>query len=283
MGCKGLKLNKAPLATGEHTICAEFFYPQSNSDWFIDASTPNPVDTLTYHVKRFKNHSPKYMRIIIHTYKYQDKADDTIYLDITNPGYDTSLPNEKAALIIYGLKGCQADVSGSVYDQAFVIDDGDITLQTDLDLNGFSLKNYQPPKQIVIFGDYKKEYIDSRGNLFNKNGVVKFGNSFYVMTPFASIIKRASISIIDKGDEKNYENLTFKFWFGDSSYNFLGTSSGNNLQYQYVETDARPPYLKLNAGESFKLQLVTIDKTRNIIKNPRYAQVLVSLIIIGAS
>ena len=220
------------------------------------------------------------MRIIIHTYKYQDKADDTIYLDISNPGYDASLPNEKAALIIYGLKGYQADVSGSVYDRALVVDDGDFTLQTNLDLNGFSLKNYQPPKQIVIFGDCKKEYIDSLGNLFNKNGVVKFGNSFCVMAPFTCIIKRASISIIDKGDEKNYENLTFKFWFGDGSYNFLGISSGNNLQYQYVETDAR---LKLNAGESFKLQLVTIDKTRNIIKSSRYAQVLVSLIIIGAS
>ena len=103
------------------------------------------------------------------------------------------------------------------------------------------------------------------------------------MAPFTCIIKRASISIIDKGDEKNYENLTFKFWFGDSSYNFLGKSSFNNLQYQYVETAASPPYLKLNAGESFKLQLVTIDKPRNIIKSPRYAQVLVSLIIIGAS
>ena len=81
------------------------------------------------------------MRIIIHTYKYPNPADNTIFLDISNPGYDDSLPNEKAALIIYGLKGYQADVSGSVYDQAFVIDDGDITLQTDLDLNGFSKTN----------------------------------------------------------------------------------------------------------------------------------------------
>ena len=70
-------------------------------------------------------------------------------MDISNPGYDGSSPNEKAALIIYGLKGYQADVSGSVYDQAFVIDDGDITLQTDLDLNGFSLKNYDRGYTIV--------------------------------------------------------------------------------------------------------------------------------------
>ena len=274
-----LALNKIPLPEGEYTICVEFFIPKVDTNWFISASTPNPVDTLNYHTKHFNSHSPKYSRTIINTRKYKDN-DNTIYLDISNSGYDGSSPLEKAALIIYGVKGYQTDVDGTVYDQAFVIDDGDFTLQTDLDLNGFSLKNYQPPKQIVIFGDYKKEYIDSRGNLFNKNGVVKFGNSFYVMAPFTCIIKRASISIIDKGDEKNYENLTFKFWFGDGSYNFLGISSGNNLQYQYMETDA---HLKLNAGESFKLQFVTISKPSNIVKFPRYAQALVSLIMIGAS
>ena len=82
------------------------------------------------------------MRTIIHTYKYKEKADDTIYFDISNPGYDGSAQNEKAALIIYGLKGYQTDVDGTFYDQAFVLDDGDFTLQTNLDMNGFEIKNY---------------------------------------------------------------------------------------------------------------------------------------------
>ena len=62
-----LKLNKKPLPEGEYTICVEFFYPKVDTDWFISASTPNPVDTLTYHTKRFNSHSPKYSRTIIHT------------------------------------------------------------------------------------------------------------------------------------------------------------------------------------------------------------------------
>ena len=240
-----LKLNKKPLATGEHTICVEFFYPQSNSDWFIDVSTPYPVDTLTYHVKRFKNHSPKYMRNIIHTYKYQDKADDTIYLDISNPGYDASLPNEKAALIIYGLKGYQADVSGSVYDQAFVIDDGDITLQTDLDLNGFSLKNYDRgytidndtirlqkdldlsgyalknfrPK-IIIPGEWKSGENERGGSFY-----VKFGNDWRVMAPFPCILDGASILILDKGASQNYEKIGFIFRTSNDSYTLRGRLS----------------------------------------------------------
>ena len=53
---------------------------------------------------------------------------------------------EKAALIIYGVKGYQTDVDGAVYDSVFVVDDvGDFSLQTNLDMNGFDIKNYDPP------------------------------------------------------------------------------------------------------------------------------------------
>ena len=115
------------------------------TNWFISASTPNPVDTLNYHTKHFNTHDPKYSRTIIHTHKYTAN-DDTIYLDISNSGYDGSSVQEKAALIIYGVKGYQTDVDGIVYDSVFLVDDaGDFTLQTNLDMNGFDIKNYDPP------------------------------------------------------------------------------------------------------------------------------------------
>ena len=231
-----LKLNKAPLATGEHTICVEFFYPQSNSDWFIDASTPNPVDTLKYHVKRFKNHSPKYMRIIIHTYKYRDKADDTIYLNITNPGYDASLPNEKAALIIYGLKGYQADVSGSVYDRAFVVDDGDFTLQTDLDMNGFEIKNYYPPGYKI-----KNDEIDFEKSIdMNDNLIIGLKNAdrdaaavnLKQVTDLLNSHFFPLISQINTKQNKSYYELIFEYFFdlqNPSSFD-MEDSYGSNIK-----------------------------------------------------
>ena len=39
-----LKLNKKPLKEGEYTICVEFFIPKVDTNWFISASTPNPVN-----------------------------------------------------------------------------------------------------------------------------------------------------------------------------------------------------------------------------------------------
>ena len=140
-----LKLNKTPLKEGEYTICVEFFYPKNKNDqnWFLNPLNKLASSTITYHTKRFATHNPPYIRIIFNTYKLKDKNDDTIYFDILNPGYDGSAPSEKAALIIYGVKGYQSDIDGIIYDDVFFLDsDGDFTLQTNLDMNYFEIKNY---------------------------------------------------------------------------------------------------------------------------------------------
>ena len=44
-------------------------------------------------------------------------------------------------MIVYGIKGSQNDVDSSVYDTPYVIENGKLTLQTDLDMNGYRLLN----------------------------------------------------------------------------------------------------------------------------------------------
>ena len=142
-----LALNKTPLKEGEYTICVEFFYPKNKNDqnWFLNPLNKLASSTITYHTKRFATHNPPYIRIIFNTYKLKDKNDDTIYFDILNPGYDGSAPSERAALIIYGVKGYQSDIDGIIYDDVFFLaSDGDFTLQTNLDMNFFQIKNYDP-------------------------------------------------------------------------------------------------------------------------------------------
>ena len=142
-----LKLNKVPLAEGEYTGCIEFFYPQTQNDpnWSLFPLNKYAGDTISYHVKRFHTHDPPYIRIIFNTYKYEGENDDAIYFDILNPGYTNAKDSEKAALTVYGIKGYQPDIDGGVYDQAFYIDGGDFTLQTNLDLNGFKIKKLPTP------------------------------------------------------------------------------------------------------------------------------------------
>ena len=296
-----LALNKIPLKEGEYTICVEFFIPKVDTNWFISASTPNPVDTLNYHTKHFNSHSPKYSRTIIHTRKYKDN-DNTIYLDISNSGYDGSSPLEKAALIIYGVKGYQTDVDGTVYDQAFVIDDGEITLQTDLDMNGFSFKNYdrgyriendtiklqkdldlsgyavknlQP--RIVITGEWN--YDENKGGGRN---YVKFGNNLRVMAPFPCLIEGVAALIIElKGASRTYERIGFGFRIPGSLLTdvpFTSVRNADGLQYQYAAPqDSKGRGLRLNPGQYFALSLSKPSHPESPLVNTK--RVLVSLIL----
>ena len=295
------KLNKKPLSEGEHTICVEFFIPKVDTDWFISASTPNPVDTLNYHTKHFNSHNPKYSRTIIHTYKYKDN-DDTIYLDISNPGYDGSSPLEKAALIIYGVKGYQTDVDGTVYDQAFVIDNGDFTLQTDLDMNGFSLKNYDRGYTIDNDTIRLQKDLDLRGFAL-KNfqprimipGVMKvgsfselsnphfftFGSDRRVMAPFPCFIGGPSILILESFDNpKAYAKLGFHFYVDNTpKVHVLGHNTANSRSYQLA--DIFNQKIKINPGSTVS---VALNRAKLSSSDPggaadiKYA--LVSLILI---
>ena len=274
-----LALNKTPLPEGEYTICVEFFIPKVDTNWFISASTPNPVDTLNYHTKHFNSHSPKYSRTIINTRKYKDN-DNTIYLDISNSGYDGSSPLEKAALIIYGVKGYQTDVDGTVYDQSFIIDDGAFTLLTNLDMNGFDIKNYNlsgfvlrnlRPK-IIIPGEWKSDI---------NNSAVKFGNLFEAMLPFPCILDGASVFILDKGVSRNYEKIGFRFVINNVDiYTFKSERNANGLRYQYAGPgfNYKPRPIRLDAGDTISLYIVQFNNLNQKQTNMKHA--IVSLILI---
>ena len=297
-----LALNKMPLPEGEYTICVEFFIPKVDTNWFISASTPNPVDTLNYHTKHFNSHSPKYLRTIINTRKYKDN-DNTVNLDISNSGYDGSSPLEKAALIIYGVKGYQTDVDGTVYDQAFVIDDGDFTLQTDLDLNGFSLKNYDRGYKIENDTIKLQKDLDLSGYVIrnlqprivitgewiyneNKGGdrvFVKFGNNIRVMAPFPCLIEGVSALIIEvKGSSRTYERIGFGFRIPGSLLTdtpFTSVRNANGLKYQYAAPQSsNGARIRLDSGQYFALTLSQPGRAFSSLVNTK--RVLVSLILI---
>ena len=307
-----LALTKTPLKEREYTICVEFFYPKNKNDqnWFLNPLNKLASSTITYHTKRFATHNPPYMRIIFNTYKLKDKNDDTIYFDILNPGYDGSAPSEKAALIIYGVKGYQSDIDGIIYDDVFFLDSsGDFTLQTNLDMNFFQIKNYVPPgytidndtiklqkdldlngyalknfrPKIIITGEWKPDV-----NRETLRTYVQFGNDWRVMAPFNCIIDAVSILILDKGSAQNYEKIGFRFRKTDDTYSlydkvFKSTRSTYDFQYQYVEPRlSGNRSIKINQGEYFTLDLAGEDSGQPLATHllPNTKHVLVSLILI---
>ena len=306
-----LALTKTPLKEGEYTICVEFFYPKNKNDqnWFLNPLNKLASSTITYHTKRFATHNPPYIRVIFNTYKLKAKNDDTIYFDILNPGYDGSAPSEKAALIIYGVKGYQSDIDGIIYDDVFFLDSGgDFTLQTNLDINYFKIKNYDPPGYTIVNDTIKlQKDLDLNGyalknfrpkiiitgswhetdilNPPSDKRYVKFGNDWRVMAPFNCIIDAVSILIIDKGSAQNYEKIGFRFRKTYDTYPLAGkifksTRSTNDFEYQYVEPRlSGNRSIKINQGEYFSLDLVLADDPLN--HPPQFTEhALVSLILI---
>ena len=58
-----IKINKKTLPEGEFTLCLEFFYPPSVSNWGVSGvSTSQNVNQ--YVTKRFRDHAPEYTRSI---------------------------------------------------------------------------------------------------------------------------------------------------------------------------------------------------------------------------
>ena len=85
-------------------------------------------------------------------------------------------------LIIYGIKGKYSDVPAKVFDQPFVFESGKMVMETDLDLNGKRLLNYNPKSKAVIFGNYKKATGAKKASFTINNETVYhvFGFSFTV-------------------------------------------------------------------------------------------------------
>ena len=303
-----LALTKTPLKEGEYTICVEFFYPKNKNDqnWFLNPLNKLASSTITYHTKRFATHNPPYMRIIFNTYKLKDKNDDTIYFDILNPGYDGSAPSEKAALIIYGVKGYQSDIDGIIYDDVFFLaSSGDFTLQTNLDMNFFQIKNYDRGYTIdndtirlqkdldlngYAFKDFRPKIIipgawDVKAQLNppSDRKYVKFGNDWRVLVPFPCFLDGLAIS--NNKHDRAFERIGVKIPIDPISHVvFKSTRNIDGFNYQYVAPrlsgDRR---IKLNEGDYLGVYFVELGDNPFSVPPQIAEYAVVSLVLIDDS
>ena len=82
----------------------------------------------------------KYTKTVINFHRWGSSPPRHLYLDlhgtVSNPSFLTI-----GHLIVYGVKETISNVDPSVYDTAFVIENGKMVMETDLSLNGHKLSN----------------------------------------------------------------------------------------------------------------------------------------------
>ena len=159
LGRIGFNMFKIP--EGEYTICVEFF-PGKMDGVNVNAQSTS-LNVNRQATKVFANYS----RSIIHMHKWRISPPEYLMLDLKWQGKAEDVSPGDAYLVIYGVKEFQPDVESAVFDSPFVIENGVMVMETDLDLNGKRLLNY-PKSKAVIFGQYQKE-TKSKAPIFQIN------------------------------------------------------------------------------------------------------------------
>ena len=114
-------------------MVVEFFPPEMN-----EVSVTPQATTLSISNHTTKNFE-KYTRTIILFHSWDSSPPQYLFLDLDGTVRETA-PLVIGNRIVYGVKETVANVDPSVYDTAFVIEDGLMTMQTDLSLNGHRLR-----------------------------------------------------------------------------------------------------------------------------------------------
>ena len=128
-----LGFNLHPLSVGYYTMVVEWFPPEMNEVSVTPQATTTSIPSYT--TKTFE----KYTKTLIHFHRWSSLPPQYIFLDLHGTVLDTSFI-KVGHLIVYGLKETVSNVDPGVYDTAYVIENGQMVIQTDLSLNGHRLR-----------------------------------------------------------------------------------------------------------------------------------------------
>ena len=165
--------NFNPVPTGAYTYVVEYFPP-----FMIDVSVDCRSTPLNVNKQIFKKF-PTYVKNIVQIHKWQMATPDYLMIDLKSKGGPATPTRGDGRLIVYGITGTHNDVSSSVLDTPYVVENGKMVMETDLDMNGKRLLNYNPKSKAVIFGKYNKtsgDYFtinDSNANMFGFDFTIK--------------------------------------------------------------------------------------------------------------
>ena len=214
--------NFNPVPTGAYTYVVEYFPP-----FMIDVSVDCRSTPLNVNKQIFKKF-PTYVKNIVQIHKWQMATPDYLMIDLKSKGGEATPTRGDGRLIVYGITGTHNDVSSSVLDTPYVVENGKMVMETDLDMNGKRLLNYNPKSKAVIFGNY-----DSTRNphLFQK-GLFQINDAKHNVFGFDFTIKKITLTIISSTIGSNPANARLRLYiYGGKELNASGVYSGSTVSY----------------------------------------------------
>ena len=196
--------NFNPVPTGAYTYVVEYFPP-----FMIDVSVDCRSTPLNVNKQIFKKF-PTYVKNIVQIHKWQMATPDYLMIDLKSKGGAATPTRGDGRLIVYGITGTHNDVSSSVLDTPYVVENGKMVMETDLDLNGKSLLNYNPPKsKTVIFGNYDS---NRRATIIPPKGPFELNDANHNIFGFDFTIKKITLTIISQTMGSNPANARLRLY-----------------------------------------------------------------------
>ena len=184
----GFNLYKLPV--GYYTMVVEWFPPEMNELSVTPQATT--ISISKYATKTFE----KYTKTVINFHRWGSSPPQFLYLDLHGTVSKQSFLTI-GHLIVYGVKETFSNVDPSVYDTAFVIENGKMVMETDLSLNGHNLSG----SVHRINGFHNKK--DGNGD-FSLNGFKK------IIMNKSNVLLKAKIIYETNQSKYNYVSLFLK-------------------------------------------------------------------------
>ena len=214
--------NFNPVPTGAYTYVVEYFPP-----FMIDVSVDCRSTPLNVNKQIFKKF-PTYVKNIVQIHKWQMATPDYLMIDLKSKGGEATPTRGDGRLIVYGITGTHNDVSSSVLDTPYVVENGKMVMETDLDMNGKRLLNYNPKSKAVIFGNYDL----NRSTAVFPKGPFVINDAKHNVFGFDFTIKKITLTIFSETIGSNPANARLRLYiYGGKELNASGVHDGSKVSY----------------------------------------------------
>ena len=173
--------NLYPLPLGTYTIIFEYYFPENTN---IQLSCQS---TTAYVHKQVQKDFTNYSKLLVQINNNSKTTPDYLFFTIHGTAV---VSNPGGYIIVYGVKDWSDSVDPSVYDDEFYVqmfkyENGDMQMQTDIDMNNLRIKNIAPPinptdllmkQSLEIHNIYIFGMVNNRGFLTSNNTNLKIAN-----------------------------------------------------------------------------------------------------------
>ena len=219
--------NLYPLPLGTYTIIFEYYFPENTN---IQLSCQS---TTAYVHKQIQKDFTDYSKLLVQINNNSKTTPDYLFFTIHGTAV---VSNPEGYVIVYGVKDWSDSVDSSVYDDAFYVQmfeykNGDMQMQTDIDMNTHKIKNNPLPtnptdlltKESLITNDtYVSGNITIEKILFRSLFLFHiYGSRVDLMNPFINFI------ILNVGPLFNNTQDQLSIFMGSSISRFSFTTSAS--------------------------------------------------------